>query len=68
MPQQSLFKAKDLLLHQFQLIKVAFNPNHTFVADPWIYDQLWILPNYPFGAIEIFRYNSEPTIPIPGPC
>jgi len=43
--------------------KAAFNPDHTFVVNLWICDRLWFLPSSPSCVIEIFRYNSEPTIP-----
>jgi len=51
--KKSQFKAKDILIHRFQIDKLAFNPNSTFITNLWNSEFFWLLPDSPSG-ISIF--------------
>jgi hypothetical protein len=50
---KSQFKAKDMLVHRFHTVRIAFNPNPTFVTNFWNCEFFWLLPDSPSG-ISIF--------------
>jgi hypothetical protein len=52
--KKSQFKAKEMILHCFQLDKVAFNPSTTFISNLWSSDFFWILPDSPSGVSIFF--------------
>jgi hypothetical protein len=51
--KKSQFKAKKMLMHRFQVEKIAFHPNPTFVTNLWNSDLFWLLPDSSSG-ISIF--------------
>jgi hypothetical protein len=51
--KKSQLKAKDMLVHRFQINKIAFNPNLTFVTNLWNYEFFWLLSNTP-SEVSIF--------------
>jgi hypothetical protein len=52
--KKSQFKAKEMMLHRFQLDKVAFNPSTYFIANLWHGDFFWLLPDSPSGVSIFF--------------
>ncbi len=51
--KKSQFKAKDMLVHRFQIDKIAFNPNPTFITNLWNCEFFWLLPDSMSG-VSIF--------------
>jgi len=52
--KKSQFKAKDLLVHQLNTEKVAFNPSSSFANNLWNCEFFWLLPDSPSGVSIFF--------------
>jgi hypothetical protein len=52
--KKSQFKAKGMLLHRFQIDKIAFHPHTTFVTNLWNCEFFCLLPDPPSGISSIF--------------
>ena len=51
--KKSQFKAKDMLVHQLQMEKVAFNPSSSFANNLWNCEFFWLLPDS-LSGVSIF--------------
>jgi hypothetical protein len=59
--KKSQFKAKDMLVHRFQLDKIAFNPNPTFITNLWNCEFFWLLPDSPSGVSVFYCQETKST-------
>jgi hypothetical protein len=50
-----------MLVHRFQLDKIAFNPNPTFITNLWNCEFFWLLPDSPSGVSVFYCQETKST-------